>query len=738
MRINKYQMKKHFTLLVFIFACISNAQTVSISSSATGAVCAGTSATFTATTSGITSPTYQWYKNSVAISGETSATYTTNTLSNNDQIRVTVLGASPTVGSITTTGLIAHFDAANYNTSSTRWTDLSTTGNHMDFYTSSTYSVLKTAPYSTDGGGSLNVNNNSVYGKTISNTGISGNGGKTMSAWVKFEATDKDWASVASIGEYAAGKLFEIYAQKNVSSSQLIFHWSGSQLSDYANLSTNSWYYVTIKSDGSSVNYIYINGIQVAYASQTLNITNSPLYMGAPKTYAQGGWDYNLRGKISTLSLYNTALSAQTILDNYNATKGRYETIFVASNIITSAITAAPSATLTVFGDACINKTTLNTPSGLSSYTWYKDNVAISGATTNTFTPTAAGDYKVAVSNGTCSTTSTTTPVYTCGVTADGKMVNIATPGSLLSLEGGANFGTSIDNVGKIINTTGLTTTTGTIGATTAVLGGVISATNSVTSSIGVIYSTDPNFSTSSSSTLQSNVIAGAYTTTITGLTAVTNYYAKSFVVNKAGTSYGPVVSFTTTSPPVTLGSQLQGGTVAYIYQSGDPGYIAGETHGIIMSNNFLNNSQPTRWTAESTPTATGATGTALGTGITNSNTIYSRIGNSATAVNLCRNYSVTVGGNTYTNWSLPSVEELRKIHQAAPSYIYDLPSKYRYGVGGSDVAWIYYDTIYDRAVYIYTSSEVNSQMVNIWKHTTENFPVWKTDNFLVRAIRYF
>ena len=64
---------------------------VSISSSATNdASCAGTSVTFTATTYNFTgTPTYQWYKNSVAISGATSSTYTTTTLSQNDVIQVT-------------------------------------------------------------------------------------------------------------------------------------------------------------------------------------------------------------------------------------------------------------------------------------------------------------------------------------------------------------------------------------------------------------------------------------------------------------------------------------------------------------------------------------------------------------------------------------------------------------------------------------------------------------------------
>ena len=557
--------------------------TVTITSSASGVICANTEVTFTANSQNFSNtPTYQWYKNGIAISGATNATYTTSSISNNDQISVQ---ATPgyTTGSISTTGLIANFDAANYNTTSTRWNDLSSSSNHMDFYTDRSYSTLKTATYSNDGGGSLIVNNNSVFGKTISNTGISGNGGKTMSAWVKIDATDQDWASVASIGEYVAAKVFEIYAERNGTNSQLIFHWAGGQVKANPYLPKNTWYNVTIKSDGSSNNYIFINGIQEGYSIQALNITNSPLYMGAPKTYNQGGWDYNFRGRISTLSLYNTALTNQTILDNYNATKGRYTTTSIASNTITTSITAGPSTpTITVTGDACINKTILSTTSGLTSYTWYKDNVAIAGATTNTYIPITAGAYKVVVSNGTCNTTSTPTTITNCGVTANGSMSPILT--TLVSNEGGINFGTGINELGSLFNSTGLTTTTGTIAATTAVIGGIISATNAVTSSIGVIYSTDANFGTYSSSTIQTNVVAGTYTTTITGLTGLTTYYAKSFIVNKAGTSYGPVVSFTTTTPPVAVGDVYGGGIVFYVLQPGDAGYDANVQHGLIAA----------------------------------------------------------------------------------------------------------------------------------------------------------
>jgi hypothetical protein len=209
-------------------------------------------------------------------------------------------------------------------------------------------------------------------------------------------------------------------------------------------------------------------------------------------------------------------------------------------------VTALPTLAVSTQGDACATKTTLIATSGHSSYTWYKDNVAIAGVTGDSYTPTAAGDYKVTVSNGSCSTTSSVTTIYTCGLTAEGKMLAVTNAVSLLSTQGGVNFGTVIDDLGRIVNTTGLTTTLGTIGATTAVIGGVISSTNGIASSVGVIYSTDSNFGTYSTATIQSNAAAGTYTSTLTGLTSLTTYHAKTFIVNLAGTSYGPVVSFTT------------------------------------------------------------------------------------------------------------------------------------------------------------------------------------------------
>jgi hypothetical protein len=170
----------------------------------------------------------------------------------------------------------------------------------MDFYTSNSYSTLKTATYLADGGGSFNVNNNSLYGKTINNTGISGNGGKTMTAWVKFDATDRYWTSIASIGTYDGyAVLFEIFGNRNGAGYQVMLVFAGGLVAGTTTIPLNTWANVTIKADGSSLK-VFVNGVLDATGNQTLSTTNSPLYLGAPVSYSNGGWDNNLRGRIST------------------------------------------------------------------------------------------------------------------------------------------------------------------------------------------------------------------------------------------------------------------------------------------------------------------------------------------------------------------------------------------------------------------------------------------------------
>ena len=112
------------------------------------------------------------------------------------------------------------------------------------------------------------------------------------------------------------------------------------------------------------------------------------------------------------------------------------------------------------------------------------------------------------------------------------------------------------------------------------------------------------------------------------------------------------------TQPPPVVGDFYGGGVVFYIFVDGETGYVLGETHGLIAA--VEDQSDGIRWYNGSYDT-TGATGTAIGTGSTNTTTIITEQGATATsyAAGLARAY--TAGG--YTDWFLPSKDELNKMY---------------------------------------------------------------------------
>jgi hypothetical protein len=414
-----------------------SAPQVTITSSASGAVCAGTAITFTATVCGISSPTYQWTKNGIGIPGANSSTYSSTALSNNDQIKVWV-NAGINNSAIVSNGLLLNLDASNpgsYSGTGNNWYDLSGNNNHATLNNSPTYDAASASIVTNGTNQYLAV---PLFNNSITNV--------TMQVWVYINTPSK---GVFIANGYGNGYNIGIgdYFENAGSNATMLFsnkRWISNAGINY----TSGWHLVTMVLNGSSTPFIYIDnalqGSSSGYPGEAPITPTGYLTLGAIP--GDGGRYY--AGKFAAAYFYDRALSLAEIQQNYDAFATK--STGYGSNTITVAVTGV-IPTLTVTGDGCANKTTLSTTSGLNSYAWYKDNVAINGATSNVYTPTAAGVYKVEVTTGSCSSTSTTTSINTCGRTATGQMEVLETSSVLVSKDGVLNNGKGVDSRGAIL-----------------------------------------------------------------------------------------------------------------------------------------------------------------------------------------------------------------------------------------------------------------------------------------------
>jgi hypothetical protein len=107
---------------------------------------------------------------------------------------------------------------------------------------------------------------------------------------------------------------------------------------------------------------------------------------------------------------------------------------------------------------------------------------------------------------------------------------------------------------------------------------------------------------------------------------------------------------------PSELGRSFQGGIITYIFQPGDPSYDPNVPHGLIAAPSDQSTSM--EW-YNGTYTYTGATGTAIGTGQSNTTAIVNNQGAGSYAAQLCNDLVL----NGYSDWYLPSKDEMYNLY---------------------------------------------------------------------------
>lgn len=229
---------------------------------------------------------------------------------------------------LVTSGLILYLDAGNpasYPGSGTSWRDISGNGRNGTLVNSPTFSASNI--------GSLVFNGTTQYvdgiGAITDFAFIQNTGVYTISAWVRLTSFNTDVYIMGNNDGASASKGFYLGVPSTSSSSLILVlsratagSWTLAQT--VTNFFTDSnWVNITCVGNGVN-NQFYRNGVafSTAGAFNAFSSGNSlaTLGLGRINNFNSYYWP----GNISTVSIYNRALTAAEVYQNYVATRGRY------------------------------------------------------------------------------------------------------------------------------------------------------------------------------------------------------------------------------------------------------------------------------------------------------------------------------------------------------------------------------------------------------------------------------
>ena len=214
-----------------------------------------------------------------------------------------------------TDGLVLALDAANpksYPGSGTTWSDLSGNGNNG--------TLVNTPTYSSTNGGSLTFNGSSQYAGTTISSGLSGS--FTFCCFVNVTSITTNGAILASQSSTNYWAFLGFNPSNNLTFA-LFDNTNNPVAVSSTNVTVGTWcYLVGVRDIVADTISIFFNGINTGSVNDST--TSVPSY----SAFNVGG-QTNVAGryancKIGTVQIYNRALSASEVLQNYNALKSRY------------------------------------------------------------------------------------------------------------------------------------------------------------------------------------------------------------------------------------------------------------------------------------------------------------------------------------------------------------------------------------------------------------------------------
>jgi hypothetical protein len=216
--------------------------------------------------------------------------------------------------SIVTDGLVLALDAANsrsYSGSGNTWYDVSGNDRNFSLNNGPTYSANNSGFIRFDG-----ANDTAAIGYTITSNPI------TVFAWFNSRSFSSASNLAGLISNYDnATNGFDIRKNGSTLQLSLVTDVTIGNVNFINNVVDNSWYNIAFTYDGTSLKS-YTNGSSFSTISLSGTRRN-----GFRIALATSAYDFPNRVyacDISQFHLYQRALSAQEILQNYNATKKRY------------------------------------------------------------------------------------------------------------------------------------------------------------------------------------------------------------------------------------------------------------------------------------------------------------------------------------------------------------------------------------------------------------------------------